>query len=359
MKRRFHLPRGPESASDEVRREIELHLDLRAREVEAQGMTPADARRAAAAAFGDRSEIEAEVSTLRGGTDLPTAASATASAISRRTSGSPCADCAAHAAFTVISRCSRSRSASARTARSSASSARCSCARCHTHAEQLVQLWTDTRSRGRAKPEWLTPTFRIGRMGTTPSPRWPRTRGGDPISPMPERRNRSRAAATSWDFLNVLGVTPAIGRGFSAADDNENAAKVVILSDGLWPSAFWRRRVDPQPLSIQLGGDAWTVIGVLPRDFHSPVRADVWRPTRRPANGGCGRGCVVLGAIGRLKPGVTVAQAKATSTSSPRAMRPHTRGNKGVSSWPIALHEQITGPWRPALRDERPCCSFC
>ena len=68
MKRRFHLSRGAEGAPDEVRREIELHLDLRAREFEAQGMSATDARRAAAAAFGDRSEIEAEVSTLRGGT---------------------------------------------------------------------------------------------------------------------------------------------------------------------------------------------------------------------------------------------------------------------------------------------------
>src|ERR1051325_412105 len=68
MKRSFHLARGPEDAPEEVRREIELHLELRAREFEAQGMSPDAARRAALEAFGDRSAIEREVRELRGST---------------------------------------------------------------------------------------------------------------------------------------------------------------------------------------------------------------------------------------------------------------------------------------------------
>src|SRR5262245_3046983 len=59
----FHLPHR-----DDVSKEIELHLELRAKEFEAQGMTPEEARKAALKAFGDRKEIESEVQQLRGDT---------------------------------------------------------------------------------------------------------------------------------------------------------------------------------------------------------------------------------------------------------------------------------------------------
>ena len=65
MKKIFHLSPGGEGASEDVRREIELHLELRAREFEAQGMTPEAARKAALEAFGDRGAVEAEVRILR------------------------------------------------------------------------------------------------------------------------------------------------------------------------------------------------------------------------------------------------------------------------------------------------------
>ncbi len=68
MKKTSHLSPGGEGASEDVRREIELHLELRAREFEAEGMSPADARTAALEAFGDRWAIESEVRTLRGTT---------------------------------------------------------------------------------------------------------------------------------------------------------------------------------------------------------------------------------------------------------------------------------------------------
>ena len=349
MKRRFHLPRGPEGASDEVRREIELHLDLRAREFEAQGMSAADARRAAAAAFGDRSEIEAEVSTLRGGTlaarrqrdrrgDLAQDIRITLRGLRR----SP--------AFTVIALLTLALGIGANSAIFSVVHAVLLRPLPYAHSDRLVQLWTDTRSRGRAKPEWLTPPdFQDWQDGNHTFASMAAYQGWGPDLTDAGTPESLAGAATSWNFLNVLGVTPAIGRGFSAADDNENAAKVVILSDGLWRRRFG---ADASILgrSIQLGGEAWTVIGVLPRDFHSPVRADVWRTTRRPANSGCGRGCVVLRAIGLLKPRVTVAQAKSDlDIIAARDAAAYPESNKGVSSWPIALHEQTTGPTRVPL----------
>jgi predicted permease len=82
-------------------------------------------------------------------------------------------------------------------------------------------------------------------------------------------------------FFEVLGVTPALGRGFNAADAVRGAAPVVVLSD-----AAWRRRfgADPAALgrAIVLSGQAHTIVGVLPRTFVFPPRGDpeVWLPLR-------------------------------------------------------------------------------
>ncbi|MFI5231420.1 MAG: ABC transporter permease [Gemmatimonadales bacterium] len=349
MKRRFHLSRGPQGAGDEVRSEIELHLDLRAREFEAQGMSPADARRAAAAAFGDRGEIEAEVSTLRGSTlaarrqrdrlgDFAHDIRITLRGLRR----SP--------AFTAIALLTLALGIGANSAIFSVVRSVLLRPLPYAESDRLVQLWTDSRSRGRAKPEWLTPPdFADWQEGNHTFASMAAYQGWGPDltdAGAPESLN---GLAASWNFLSVLGVTPAIGRGFSAADDNENAEKVVILSDGLWRRRFG---ADPSLLgrSIQLGGEPWTVIGVLPATFHAPGQAEVWRTMRRPATSGCGRGCVVLRAIGRLKPGVTLAQAKSDlDVIAARNAIAYPASNKGVSSWPIALHEQVTGPTRVPL----------
>src|SRR5689334_2004493 len=63
--RRTFRPNGEKSAPRDVEREIELHIDLRTREFEAQGMSPDEARRAAVSAFGDRAAIATEVTGIR------------------------------------------------------------------------------------------------------------------------------------------------------------------------------------------------------------------------------------------------------------------------------------------------------
>lgn len=114
-------------------------------------------------------------------------------------------------------------------------------------------------------------------------------------------------------LLPALGVRPILGRSFTPDEDKPRAPKVVILSYGLW-----KRRFGGDPgvtgRSIPLDGKPARILGVLPPDFEVPVLgpADVIVPQaldeaaqRRPNTGR------VLGAIGRLKPGLTPAQAVA------------------------------------------------
>ncbi len=349
MKRTFHLTRGPEDAPNEVRREIELHLELRTREFEAQGMGPEEARRAAIVAFGDRDRIEAEVSSLRGGTlqarlrrdrvgelaqDLRIALRGL-----RRGPG-----------FTLLAVLTLALSIGANSAIFSVVRSVLLRPLPYPDSRQLVQLWTDHRSKGRVPPEWLTPPefldWQTGNRTFASMAAYQRwspdlTRVGEPES--------LSGLAVSWNFLDLLGVPVAQGRGFRASDDDAGSEAVVLLSDGLWRRRFGS---DPSMLgkAIQLNAEPWTVIGVLPASFRPPIPADVWRPTRRPANSQCGRGCIVVRAIGRMKPGVTLPQAQSDLAAiQERAGREFPEGEAGVGAWPILLHEQITGPAKPAL----------
>ena len=114
----------------------------------------------------------------------------------------------------------------------------------------------------------------------------------------------------SANMLDVLGVQPALGRGFRADDDKPGAPRVVILGDKLW-----RRRyaADPGILgrSITLSGDSHTVIGVMSPAFKHPERAEIWTPVALTAELAANRTFTVLRLVGRLKPGVSYDRAQA------------------------------------------------
>jgi macrolide transport system ATP-binding/permease protein len=124
------------------------------------------------------------------------------------------------------------------------------------------------------------------------------------------------AGATS-DFFRILGVTPVLGRDFAATPANEDLLaepSTVILSYAAWQRWFGGR---PEVLgkTVTLDGQAYTVIGVLPRRFEfAPAGAvDFWTTLRRDAGDLCyaSRGCMSMHVVARLKNGVTMQQALA------------------------------------------------
>ncbi|MGH9766850.1 MAG: ABC transporter permease [Blastocatellia bacterium] len=117
----------------------------------------------------------------------------------------------------------------------------------------------------------------------------------------------------SADFFRVLGVNPAIGRGFTKEEDSPNGERVMILSQGLWVRGFG---ADPAIAgkSVSINGNPYTVVGVMPEDFrYGDRQTDVLVPMRvNPASAGQGHNYTVLA---RLKPGVSRAQAQAEMKS--------------------------------------------
>jgi predicted permease len=110
----------------------------------------------------------------------------------------------------------------------------------------------------------------------------------------------------SAGFFGVLGITPLIGREFSADEDRKGGPAVTVLSYALWKRAF---RADPSIVgqAVTLRGEPHTVVGVLPAHFQSSVPADLWTPLR-PSRSGEGEGSNYA-VVARLRSGTTWAQA--------------------------------------------------
>jgi predicted permease len=120
--------------------------------------------------------------------------------------------------------------------------------------------------------------------------------------------------SATGNYFDLLGVQPAIGRFFHEADvHGPNSAPYMVLSDGLWRSAF---KADPGVVgaTVRLGKDPFTVVGVAPPRFHGTERfvwPDYWIPVVNHFDAKYLRDRTghPLTVFGRLKPGVTPEQA--------------------------------------------------
>jgi putative ABC transport system permease protein len=128
----------------------------------------------------------------------------------------------------------------------------------------------------------------------------------------PARRVDGRLVC--WNFFNVLGVRPQLGRLFTSADDRAGALPVALVSDRLWRQQFGgESSVIGGPL--RTGEMTFTIVGVLPASFRFSRAEDVFAPLGlvvTPQSGFLDRGNHFgLYAVARLKPGTTIAQAQA------------------------------------------------
>jgi putative ABC transport system permease protein len=125
---------------------------------------------------------------------------------------------------------------------------------------------------------------------------------GSPVQTIP-------AAQINWNFFNVLGLTPARGRAFSEEEGREGAAAVAIISDDYWRNSL-NSRPDVLGSTLIIDGTPRTIIGVMPRAFRHPYRANVWLPLiLRPDDPATLNNHYLYG-VGRLRRGITPAKAE-------------------------------------------------
>jgi predicted permease len=168
------------------------------------------------------------------------------------------------------------------------------------------------------------------------------TGAGDPI--------RIEGEAVSANLFSILQVGPVVGRVFTSEEDRPGADRVVLLGRALWSSRF---AADPSIVgkTIHLNDENYTVVGIMPAEFHFPDPDDqLWVPIAfRPEQAG-DHGSHYLRVLGRLKPGVTLAQGQSQMAAVAAGLtRQYPDSNTGVGVRLISLHDQVVGNVRPAL----------
>jgi predicted permease len=163
------------------------------------------------------------------------------------------------------------------------------------------------------------------------------------------------AEFVSGSFFPLLGVNPILGRTFIPAEEQAGAAPVALISEGLW-----RRKFSSSPnvlgQNITLDGRDFTIVGVIPASFHLRLPSfrdrDIYAPIRQWNNSILMNRDAGLGfhGIGRLKPGVTLAQAQADMDEVTRNLAIAFPGaDKGIGANIVPLKEQMVGDVRPFL----------
>ena len=346
----------------EVSDEIGFHLEMRTREFIESGMSPEEARRAAAASFGDVAAIEAQCRDERAirareegrrdwrqgiGLDLKVALRSlwrrpafTSSAVLTLTLGIG----AATAVFAIVSGVLLRPLP-------------------YRDPSRLVMLWmqgtgvrgTDSRMPLSA-PLYLDLRAAISSIGRSAAMRsWPYT-----LTEADNTEQVDGVKATAGLFA-TLGVHPIIGREFSDSDAVAGAPHVAIISEGLW-----RRRWagDPSIVGkrITLSGERFTVIGVAPRGFafprgaelpsglQFPLRTDIWTPLIFSELDLQNRWTLNVAAVARVRDGVNATAVRSQLDGLARRVEAqYLRGKQQIGFNAVTLADQAAAPVRRTL----------
>ena len=168
---------------------------------------------------------------------------------------------------------------------------------------------------------------------------------------------RLPAVRVSWNYFDMVGIRPALGRAFTADDDRPDHWRVLLLSDGLW-----RRRFAGDPSivgrTIMMHDREYRVVGVMPANYEPAdaaayyTSAEMWAPIGYDlAYPDACRGCRHLRAFGKLRAGVTSADATAEMNiirEQQRLEHPSTYDQGSITLLP--LREAISGDARAPLQ---------
>jgi putative ABC transport system permease protein len=173
------------------------------------------------------------------------------------------------------------------------------------------------------------------------------------LSGVPGREpERISCASVTRNFFNIVGLRPEIGRTFSQDEDKVGGSPVAVISDRLWRRVF---NGDASVLgrSIILHDQTYTVIGVMPPQVNSPQDSDVWLSMMRRSNNPAWMDRShhpMIYVWGKLKPGVTVEQARAEmKTIAARLEKAYPETNKQVYAVVTPLLENLVGKYRTNL----------
>lgn len=313
---------GKERRERELSAELENHLQLHIEDNLRVGMSPQDARRDALMKLGG---VEQTKEGVRGRRSLPVLETAVqdvryAFRMLRKNPG-----------FAAIAVLTLALGIGANTATFSMVNALLLHPYNFHDLDRLVRVWEDrgvdegidARGIAPADAEDIRETTEIFSGLTTYRYQEPNLNFGGDVQPV-------RSCAVSANFFDVLDVAPAFGRTFANAEQQSGNDQVAVVSYG-----FWQRRFGGSSAvlgrELQMDGRKYTIVGVMPAGFDYPVPVELWVPLALSPAERADRANLSLEALGRLRPGVSVAQAGAELESLSHRLQqeyPQTNGNR-------------------------------
>ncbi|MBL8204842.1 MAG: ABC transporter permease [Blastocatellia bacterium] len=217
-------------------------------------------------------------------------------------------------------------------------------------SERLAMIWEDATFIGFPKDtpapgnyaDWKAQAQTFADMAAISSTSFNLTGDGEP--------EKLQAFETTANLFPLLGVKPVLGRNFTAAEDQPGANKVVVISHSLWQTRY---AGDPSIVNrnIVLNDEPYMVIGVMPEGFQfGPSYIRLWTPIAFTPKQLTDHKNHYLTVVGRLKPGVTLAQANADMQAIMKRIReqhPDDAAQLGVTV--VSLHEEFAGEMRQSL----------
>ncbi|HXV85600.1 MAG TPA: ABC transporter permease [Gemmatimonadales bacterium] len=349
-RKEFRLPQGAGQIKADVEEEIRFHLEMRVADLVRQGLSPAAAREEALRRFGDVERARAEMNA---------ADRRRVERTRRRELLQEVVQDIAHAlrqlrrrpAFALVTMLTLAVGIGANTAVFSAADHVALRPLPFTDYERVVTLWESDARTGQDRKEVSPGNFVDWRdraqtfesmalmepyafdLGATDGP---------PLS--------LRAWGVTEGFFETMGAPLVMGRSFTPQEHAPNAPLTVVISFKLWQQRFGS---DPRMVgrTIDLDQRPATVLGVAPPWLRYPDDRDLWAPKRWHYDGErTARRSSYMFAIGRLRPGVALAQARAELDAIGAQMAteyPATNTSIGITAVPI--DEQLLGDVRPAL----------
>jgi putative ABC transport system permease protein len=211
-------------------------------------------------------------------------------------------------------------------------------------AERIVAVWMDNRKLGVREDFHSYPNLAdlksqnqvLSHLAPYNAVGFNLTGSGEP--------QRIIAGALPAEAFDALGVKPILGRLFTAENETTGSDGVVVLSYGLWQADY---SGDPAVIGkqIELNGRKRTVVGVMPKSFAFPSeQSRLWVPLVIPDGLKTARSAYAYPAIGRLKPGVSLARARADLSAIGKRLEQEYPFNHDYGVFVNPLPEQVVGP---------------
>ena len=331
------------SDEDDLERELRTHLEFEAEELQARGLNPEQARRAARYALGNETAIKEDIRALSPRATVDDAVQDLRYGVRLVHK---------HPAFALAAALTLALGVGAFTAIYSVVDAVLLRPLPYQDADRLAMVWEDvdtpayknvqnTPAPGNFR-DWRNRNSTFMDLAAVRYGAWNLTEGGEPI--------RLEGEMVSASLFRLLEVQPITGRLFTPDEDGATGARVVLLGHSLWTDRFGSS-LQIVGRTIRLDDEPYTVVGVMPRGFAFPDPDDqLWVPLGLSPEQLENHGSHFLRVVGRLKPGVAMAQAQADlSTIAARQSTQYPDSNTGVGVNVMSLTEQTVGDARQPL----------